>query len=98
MKILSLVTAAYPTVQLSKEIVNLWTTMLLDVSFDNAVLNMERHIKTSKYAPTIAEIRGNLSPLSVDRLRQETQERFRLMDSWKENACPRPLLKEGEQP
>lgn len=96
-----MIITAYPVVQMNDDIVDMWTKMLSDIPIELAVKNLEQHIKTSKYPPTIADIRGgenSASPLSVDRLRRETEERFRLMDQWEQNACPRPLLKDGDTP
>ncbi|MGC6588048.1 replicative helicase loader/inhibitor [Paenibacillus sp. Dod16] len=95
--LLSIVVTAYPTVQVSEEMETLWGSMLGDVSYKRAAQNLAQHIKTSKYPPTIADIRGNITPLSVENLRIQTQERFRLMDNWQKNACPRPRLTEGKQ-
>ncbi|PAD73691.1 replicative helicase loader/inhibitor [Paenibacillus campinasensis] len=95
--LLSVIVTAYPTVQVSEEMETLWRSMLQDVSYSKAAENLAQHIKTSRYPPTIADIRGNTSPLSVDNLRIQTEERFRLMDGWERNACPRPRLTEGKQ-
>ncbi|WP_430171116.1 replicative helicase loader/inhibitor [Paenibacillus lautus] len=95
--LLSVVVTAYPIVQVSEEMETLWGKMLEDVSYDRAAQNLAQHIKKSSYPPAISDIRGNISPLSVENLRMQTQERFRLMDSWERNACPRPRLTEGKQ-
>ncbi len=82
-------------VQLSEEAITLWTNMLSDIPFGHAIYNLEHHIKTIKYSPTIAEIRGNALETDAERMKLETQERFLLMGQWEKNAG-RPLLPGGE--
>lgn len=43
----------------TQEIFNLWYEMLKDLSYGRASASLRRHIRTCKYAPTIAEIRGS---------------------------------------
>lgn len=90
---MSLIITAYPQVQLNNDIVNLWIEMLSDVPQSVALHNLKHHIKTSKWSPTIADIRANTSAAN-NLLRVETQERLRLMEFWEQNAVP--LLKDGK--
>lgn len=90
---MSLIIIAYPQVQLNNDIANLWIEMLSDIPQSVALENLKHHIKTSKWPPTIADIRANTSAAN-NLLRVETQERLRLMEFWEENAVP--LLKDGE--
>lgn len=89
---MAVVVTAYPTVELTDEMVTLWEQMLHDVTYESAQRSLTQHIKTSKWPPTIAEIRANTSTVN-EILRAETHERFRLMESWEQNAVP--LLKDG---
>ncbi|MGF6358049.1 hypothetical protein ABIE27_006014 [Paenibacillus sp. 4624] len=92
-ELMSLIITAYPQVELNDDIVNLWIEMLSDISKTVALQNLKHHIKTSKWPPTIADIRANTSTTS-DILRIETQQCFALMESWEQNAVP--LLKSGD--
>ena len=93
LKLLSVMVTAYPMVQLSDEMITLWTNMLVDVEYNTAAVNLAQHIKSSKYAPSIAEVRGIMTASKVTlQLREETKERLALMESWKQNAG-RQLLK-----
>lgn len=56
--LLKTILLAYPNFDISAEKVDLWAKMLTDVTFANAERNTLQHIKTSRYAPTIAEIRA----------------------------------------
>ncbi|WP_438349911.1 hypothetical protein ACP8HI_04370 [Paenibacillus sp. FA6] len=69
--------------------------MMSDIPFSRAIQNLDHHIKTVRFAPTVSEIRGNVSGTDVERLRLETQQRFLLMDEWEKNAG-RLLLTGGE--
>lgn len=53
--------AAYPAEKITQNAnkVRLWWEMLEDVEYSVAARNLQRHIKTNKYVPTIAEIRGS---------------------------------------
>lgn len=57
-ELLTLIFTAYPNFEITKDRIDLWVDMLTDAVFDKAKANTEQHIKTSKYPPTIAEIRG----------------------------------------
>lgn len=39
---------------------DLWYEMLKDKEYQVVARNLERHVKTNKFAPTIAELRGDL--------------------------------------
>ncbi|WP_370874777.1 replicative helicase loader/inhibitor [Paenibacillus tundrae] len=93
LSILAVVVTAYPTVELTDEMATLWEQMLSDVTFESAQRSLKQHIKTSKWPPTIADIRANTSTAN-DILRIETQQCFALIDSWERGVVP--LLKDGE--
>lgn len=56
--LLKLIFLAYPNFEIPSEKVDLWSSMLTDAVFSKAKSNAEQHIKTNRYAPTIAEIRA----------------------------------------
>lgn len=58
-QILSGIHAAYPAEKITgdRTTVELWWQMLKDMPYMVAVKNLERHIKSCKFPPTIAEIR-----------------------------------------
>lgn len=89
---MAVVVTAYPTVELTDEMATLWQQMLHDVNYESAQRILIQHIKTSKWPPTIADIRANTS-MANDILRAETEERLALIESWEKSAVP--LLKEG---
>lgn len=43
----------------SQEAFDLWFEMLKDKEYQVVSRNLERHMKTNKFAPTIAELRGD---------------------------------------
>lgn len=58
-QLLALVVAAYPQFEATPERARLWSEMLADVSSGTAFASVRRHIRESRYPPTIAEIRGD---------------------------------------
>ncbi|MFC3768318.1 replicative helicase loader/inhibitor [Paenibacillus sp. GCM10012303] len=55
-KLLSLVTTAYPTVELTNERIALWSEMLRGVPLAAALPALREHILSSHFPPTIADI------------------------------------------
>lgn len=78
-KLMALIKVAYPNWQRGQEgaAFNLWAQALADMDAERATEALVRHIKTCKFAPTIAEIRAGASP--VAKLRPVPQ--FRLIES-----------------
>ncbi|WP_369009960.1 hypothetical protein [Paenibacillus dendritiformis] len=72
-------------VELTDEYVELWTIMLRSVDFKDAVQALNKHIQTSKYAPTIAEIVQGCKS-DAERKKRETAERVALMTQWGNQA------------
>jgi hypothetical protein len=56
LKLLSLITTAYQTVELTAERIALWTEMLRDVSFSKAQQALKEHILSNRFPPAIADI------------------------------------------
>lgn len=56
--LLKQITSLYPNVKLTKDAGEIWIDCLADVSYDRAKRNLLEHAKTSKFPPTIADIRG----------------------------------------
>ena len=42
----------------TQDIFDLWYTMLKDMDYSEVSRNLEKHIKTNKFAPSISELRG----------------------------------------
>ncbi len=78
-KLMALIKLAYPNWQRGQEdaAFRLWAQALADVDAAQATEALARHIKTCKFAPTIAEIRAGTRP--VVNLRPVPQ--FRLIES-----------------
>lgn len=59
-KLLTMIVAAYPNMKaVTKLQVKIWHESLKDVPVEVALANAKKHIMTSQFPPTIAEIRGN---------------------------------------
>ncbi len=66
-KILSLLTAAYPRFEVSDGTIAVYTECLADSEFGETRLRALQLIRTSKFFPTVAELRGP-EPRQVIRL------------------------------
>jgi hypothetical protein len=104
LKLLALISSAYPMVELTDEQDRLWTEMLSDVPFERAQRNLREHIRSSRFPPTVADIvRHDPNQfVNYERLKEETALRFEQMDEWEQQAVPLPerlqpkLLRGGE--
>lgn len=58
--IMAAINAAYPAEKITQDAnkVRLWWEMLNDLEYALVARNLQRHIKTNKFAPSIAELRG----------------------------------------
>lgn len=56
-KLLAVISAAYPNFQADESRAKVWAQMLADVDYRVADIAVWRHIATSKFPPSIAEIR-----------------------------------------
>ncbi|MBO2942783.1 hypothetical protein JJQ72_02130 [Paenibacillus sp. F411] len=81
----------YPAFDTSADSVERHFKYLHDFPFDRAVQNVDDHIRTSKYPPNIAEIRGSLGEqIERDRMKTFTEEYFAERARAREEACPPP--------
>lgn len=82
---------SYPSFDASVESVDRHQKYLKDFPFDIAMHNLESHIMTERFPPTISDIRGRLGEqIERDRLKHETAEYFDQLDAWRQNAAPPP--------
>lgn len=66
-----LMKTAYPSLDLSTDRIKLWKDKLADLNYFVAMSRLNKHIDTSKYPPTIAEIL-NPEEAAKSKNRQET--------------------------
>lgn len=87
----------YPFFDESDENIDRHVKFLHDFPFEVAMQNIEQHIRTSRYPPNIAEIRGSLGEqLERDRMRTATDQYFAEREEAAKHACPPPKgWKEG---
>ena len=57
-KLFEVIAVAYPKFEASKEKLELWTELLEDISFEYGMKKVKNHIKSSRFEPTIADIRA----------------------------------------
>lgn len=60
-KLLQVLFELYPSVEVTNQKVELWEQCLENTEFSVAKQNIINHAKTSKYIPTIAEVRGTVN-------------------------------------
>lgn len=68
----------------------IWHDLLQDIPFEEAQKSLRKHIKTSQYPPTIAEIIKPIKDpehfVNYDQLKTKTDQQLQLRDSWLMNA------------
>lgn len=90
-KLMIILVDNYPTFDASDKNVDRHFKYLHDFPFDRAVQNVDEHIRTSKYPPNIAEIRGSLGEqIERDRMKAATAEYFAAREEASKQACPPP--------
>ena len=73
--LLKTIKTAYPYFEITKEVAGLWHEFMKDITMQQAQINLRDHIRSSKFAPTIADIvrHDPNQYVNYDQLRQETQ-------------------------
>lgn len=81
----------YPNFDVSPENVDRHLKYLHDFSFEAAMQNVDEHVKTGKYYPNIAEIRGRLGEqIEREQMKVLTEQHFANLDTWSTNSKPPP--------
>lgn len=81
----------YPAFDASIERVKEDQKYLWDFPRATAQANVDEHIRTSKYPPNIAEIRGNLGEqMDAQRSKEAAAAHFTNLDVWSVNGTPPP--------
>ena len=82
-KIFALMILAYPSMsEITTEKIDIWHELLEDIDFEAAKKAVKEHIKTSRFIPTIAEIREAVAenkPMYDDYKNTETYREFMLL-------------------
>lgn len=81
----------YPSFDVSDESIERHSKYLRDFPFDAAMQNVEDHIRTDRFPPTIADIRGRLGDqMESQKSKEQTASYFAQVELWKHNAAPPP--------
>lgn len=89
--LIKIIRQAYPTFDSSAESVRHHFKYLRDFSFEAALENVEKHILTERFPPTIADIRGRLGDqMESQRSKATAAEHFARLDAWGANNTPPP--------
>lgn len=89
--LLKVIRRAYPTFDCSAESVRHHFKYLRDFPFGAALENVEKHIMTERFPPTIADIRGRLGDqMDSQRSKEETKAYFNQIEFWRNNGSPPP--------
>lgn len=90
--LMKLIKRSYPGFDVSLEAVEHHEKYLRDFPFGAALQNLERHIKTERFPPTIADIRGRLGDqFESQRSKDEAAAYFAQVELWRRNAAPPPV-------
>ncbi|MDF9845117.1 MULTISPECIES: replicative helicase loader/inhibitor [unclassified Paenibacillus] len=90
---LNMIKTAYPFFEITEPGVKLWHLMLQDLEYKEAQGRLARHIRSSKYAPTIAELLADdqaSEPSFYEVLRLEEEEDHLLLEAYNQTAVPMP--------
>lgn len=89
---LSVIKTAYPFFEITVPVTRLWNQMLHDMDNEVAQNRLVEHIRTSKYAPTIADIVNQDKPQqSYYELLQTEERAYALeLEEYNEQAVPMP--------
>ena len=81
----------YPNFDVSDESINRHFKYLHDFPFDAAMQNVEGHVRTERFPPLIADIRGRIGEqIERQREKEETEAYFAQLELWRINASPPP--------
>lgn len=87
-KIFALMILAYPSMsEMTTEKIDIWHELLSDIDFEAAEKAVKEHIKTSRFVPTIAEIREAVNenrPMYDDYRTSETYREFMILQDGEE--------------
>ena len=87
-KIFALMILAYPSMsEITTEKIDIWHELLSDIDFEAAEKAVKEHIKTSRFVPTIAEIREAVNenrPMYDDYRTSETYREFMILQDGEE--------------
>lgn len=91
---LAMIKTAYPFFEITGPGTKLWHMMLQDIDSRTAQSRLVNHIRTSKFAPTIADIvqapATEDQPSFYDLLREEEQQEQLALQAYDEKAVPMP--------
>lgn len=81
----------YPSFEASAESVDRHLKYLHDIPFAVAQQNLDSHILTERFPPTISDLRGRLGEQKDrEQSKIQTESYFAQVDLWKRNAAPPP--------
>lgn len=90
-KLLMTIVDNYPNFDTSDANVDRHLKYLHDLPYEVAARNVDEHIRTSKYPPNIAEIRGSLGDqMDKQRMKDTADEYLAQLDLLKKRAVPPP--------
>lgn len=87
--------ASYPSWKVDKDIAEIWIEELQEADVEHAWANTKEHIKTSKYAPSIAEIVRPNSDVEARRSIERTRQRNKEKEEHSKDIAPAPWVREG---
>lgn len=81
----------YPSFDASTENTKRFEKYLRDIPFETAKQNLDQHIMTDRFPPTIADLRGSVAvDTDRQRMKDETSSYFSQIEFWRQNAAPPP--------
>jgi len=87
-KVFALIILVYPNLpELTSEKIDLWHELLSDIDYEAAQKAVKEHIKTSRFIPTVADIRESVAenrPMYDDYKKTDTYREFMVLKDGEE--------------
>ncbi|MEK5378028.1 replicative helicase loader/inhibitor [Paenibacillus sp. FSL P2-0173] len=89
---LAVIKTAYPYFEITVPVTKLWHQMLADIPYEVAKERLGKHIRTSKFAPTISDIctEEDTQPSFYELQRAEEQAEALALEEYNQQAVPMP--------
>ncbi|MGM1048366.1 MAG: replicative helicase loader/inhibitor [Bacillota bacterium] len=94
-KVFRRLAASYPNWKVDKDIAEIWIEELQEADAEHVWANAKEHIKSSKFAPTIAEIVRPNSDVYAEREKERTRQRIMEQQQREKEIGVPPWVKEG---
>ncbi|GIO63547.1 hypothetical protein [Paenibacillus cineris] len=94
-KLFGKLAASYPNWKVDRDIAQNWIEELETADSEHAWANAKEHIRSSRFAPSIAEIVRANPEIEAEREKERTRQHLREMEERERNAVDPPWIRQG---